>query len=100
MKQLTIFDTIRAEKVEALVSALNLGRKPKEAFILQDALELYDYPFYLVRVKKDAQEWFNLVDVNGDIPENFCVNFRTWGLCFQDLKEWQQKQKLIATNSG
>jgi hypothetical protein len=99
MRQLTIFDKIREEKVESLVSCLNLHRKQKDKFLLQDALELCDYPFYLVRVKNERQEWFNLVDQNGEIPENFCVNFRTWGLCFHDLKEWAGKHKKIAINS-
>lgn len=92
MKQLSIFDNIAESKIQDLIEALNDGRKGKEVYILVYALELQDYPFRMLRVKNNEGYMYNIVDFFGNIPKDFCSNFRILSLCLKDLVEYIKKR--------
>jgi hypothetical protein len=78
-------DDILTERAIALLDALNDGRKKKDRFEPYAFQQINDL---MLLVAKDKEGYiFNLVDLDGNTPPNFSVNWRSISHIKQDLKE-------------
>jgi len=74
--QLTIFDIIRHEKINALLDALNTGVAPGAQYVAHSALPRRN-TILLAAVNHDKNILFNLVDKEGNTPRGHPAAWRT-----------------------
>jgi len=83
--QTTIFQTKISERIIDMIDLLNDGRKSKDKYKIQTVLKKGRITIFSVE-NKDKDVLFNAVDDFGNIPKDFCVNFRNLRLLNHDLK--------------
>jgi hypothetical protein len=83
--QLDLFSRL-VDKSNALIDALNDGRKPKEMYYGIEIIAVSDMRYLLVVLNREKQILFNIVDQNGDIPEGGGSCWRIWQHIEHELK--------------
>ncbi|HLW39178.1 MAG TPA: hypothetical protein VKX31_02220 [Brumimicrobium sp.] len=74
--QFSIFHSIAESNINSLVQLLNDGLKPKEHYSLVSVDDLPDNLVLLTA--SDGKDFvLNIVDQDGNVPDGYCVNWRT-----------------------
>ncbi len=84
-------DDILTEKANALLDLLNMDRKGKEIFEPQYFCQHYDL-IVLIASNKEKNIVGNILDIDGNTPKDFCVNWRNLSIIRQELEEYKQLQ--------
>lgn len=71
--QTSIFDTILTDSANRLLDMLNDGIKVK--FVAQHAWKIGN-KVLLAASNRDGETYFNVLSLNGGIPDGFCANWR------------------------
>lgn len=83
--QTNIFKDIAISNIAKIVDLLNDGLKPKEQYRLI-AIEAYNEYYVLEAMNKVGERIWNIVDYEGLVPKDFCVNWRYFAHILQELK--------------
>lgn len=81
--QQTIYQPIIMQQIHRLLEALNDGRKQKEKYHLLLTTQTENYT--IIAAINNENVVHNVVDEFGQIPDNFCVNWRSMSLIAHDL---------------
>lgn len=71
---------------DSLLEAVNLGIKPKDQYKIHFYYE-FNGLFVLIAFNREKHGICNVVDENGNIPKDFCVNWRNHNHIIQELTE-------------
>lgn len=89
IQQLSLFKQIGCEYfrtgADKLLDALNLGLKPKEKYQIEYYYQ-HEKLFVIIACNRIKQIVCNVVDENGNIPKDFCVNWRIHQEIIRELK--------------
>lgn len=79
------YDQVLTDKASALLDLLNMDRKEKDKYEPQYTYQEGNY-IVLIVANKEKDILFNILDVWGNIPPEFSVNWRTAQHIKQELK--------------
>lgn len=86
--QLSLFNDVKEDAfrktAEELLDLLNDGVKPKDHYRIEYYYEHLDM-FVLIACNREKNIVCNVVDINGKIPKDFCVNWRSHNHIFHEL---------------
>jgi hypothetical protein len=89
MSQLSLFEQIGCEYFRTgaykLLDALNLGLKTKDFYRIEYYYQ-HQKLFVLIACNREKHIVCNVVDENGNIPKDFCVNWRIHQEVMRELK--------------
>lgn len=86
-------DEILAERAIALLEVLNDGRKKKQRYEPYAYRQISDLILLVAVNQKDYI--FNMVDIDGNIPKNFSVNWRNSEHVKQELYQYLKEKGLL-----
>lgn len=88
-QQLSLFEQIGCEYfrtgADKLLDALNLGLKQKDFYRIEYYYQ-HEKLFVLIACNREKHIVCNVVDENGNIPKDFCVNWRIHQEVMRELK--------------
>lgn len=97
--QLNLFKPIAEEvdlsdKANRLLFLLNDGAKKRDFYEPKYYQQINDL-IILCACNREKEHVFNIIDIDGNIPKDFSVNWRTIHHIKQDVKEHLEKQNLL-----
>lgn len=86
MIQLNIFEELMERNAYSLLNLLNESRKPREKYHPQHIAYHGRYRV-LIACTQNKDAVGNIIDREGNIPEGFCVNWRSLSIIKHELKQ-------------